>query len=203
MSNQHYFLRKVHSLMGLFPVGYFLIQHLVLNYLANRGPEVFNGVIAFMRSIPFFVPVEVLLIFVPILFHAIYGVIIFLDARYNVGNYGYRRNWFFLLQRISGIITLLFVAFHVWEFRLADLIYGREVSFATVSQDLTNPYIATFFAIGILASTFHLANGLSTFLITWGITVGPRSQRVVSVVANVFFVLLAAVGIGALFAFRV
>lgn len=203
MSKNHFFLRKVHSLLGLFPVGYFLVQHLVLNSLANRGPEVLNAVIAFMRSIPFFIPVEILIIFVPILFHAVLGVIICLDARFNVGNYGYFRNWLFLLQRITAIVTFAFIVFHVWEFRLSEVFYGREVSFDTVAADFSNPWIFGFFAVGILASTFHLANGISTALVTWGITVGPRAQRVATVLSGLFFLVVAAVGISAMFAFRI
>jgi succinate dehydrogenase / fumarate reductase cytochrome b subunit len=45
---------------------------------------------------------------------------------------------------------------------------------------------------------FHLANGIWTFGITWGIWVTPQSQRWADRVCLVFGLLLAAVSMGAL-----
>ncbi|MCL6594536.1 MAG: succinate dehydrogenase, partial [Alicyclobacillus sp.] len=55
--------------------------------------------------------------------------------------------------------------------------------------------------IGVVAATFHFANGLWSFCVHWGITVGQRAQRVTAYVTMVIFVVLAWVGIEAIVAF--
>src|SRR4029079_14951825 len=54
------------------------------------------------------------------------------------------------------------------------------------------------YAIGVLACVFHLANGIWTFGITWGLWVTPAAQRWATRVSLVFGLLLAAVSLGAL-----
>ncbi|MBX6378670.1 MAG: succinate dehydrogenase, partial [Clostridia bacterium] len=54
----NFFIRKLHSLLGVVPVGVFLVFHLVANSLANRGPESYNNMIAFLRSTPYLLWVE-------------------------------------------------------------------------------------------------------------------------------------------------
>jgi succinate dehydrogenase / fumarate reductase cytochrome b subunit len=58
-----------------------------------------------------------------------------------------------------------------------------------------------FYIAGVLSTTYHFANGVSTALITWGITVGPASQKTVRNICFGIFVALAALGIGSLISF--
>ncbi|MGW6301045.1 hypothetical protein [Peribacillus butanolivorans] len=84
----------------------------------------------------------------------------------------------FTLQRLSGIITLIFVIYHVWSFRISSLIFGTEVNYQLVQEHLMNPIIFIFYVVGVLSTTFHFTNGLWAGLITWGVTVGPNAQRI-------------------------
>jgi succinate dehydrogenase / fumarate reductase, cytochrome b subunit len=56
--------------------------------------------------------------------------------------------------------------------------------------------------VGVLASVFHFTNGIWTFCITWGITVGQRAQRTVRAVAMVFFVVMYGTAVAIMLAFR-
>ncbi len=40
--NKEFVNRRLHSLLGVIPVGLFLVQHLVVNHFATRGAEAFN-----------------------------------------------------------------------------------------------------------------------------------------------------------------
>ena len=51
--NREYFNRRLHSLLGVIPVGLFLTQHLVVNHFATKGEEAFNNAAHFMESLPF------------------------------------------------------------------------------------------------------------------------------------------------------
>src|SRR5690625_6845995 len=80
--------------------------------------------------------------------------------RNNVKKYGYFRNLMFYLQRVTGIITLIFIAWHVWQTRLQVAIAGAEVNYQMMEQILTQPFYFWFYIVSILAVVFHLANGL-------------------------------------------
>ncbi|PYZ97294.1 succinate dehydrogenase [Alteribacter lacisalsi] len=198
--NREYFLRKMHSLLGVIPVGLFIIVHFGVNYFSVRGEEEYNQAVAFMENLPFRYAMEIFIIFLPILFHAIYGIYIAFQARHNTSSYGYFRNWMFRLQRVTGIIVLIFMAWHVWETRIAAAM-GQEVNFDMMANIVENPVALVAYLIGILATTFHFANGLWSFGITWGITVSPRSQQISTYITLGFFLVLSYVGVASILAF--
>ncbi|WP_102026844.1 succinate dehydrogenase cytochrome b558 subunit [Salirhabdus sp. Marseille-P4669] len=200
-NNREFFNRRLHSLLGVIPVGIFLIQHLVVNQFARGGAESFNKAAAFMEHLPFRYFLEIFVIFLPLLFHAIYGVYIAFTAKNNVARYGYFRNWMFFIQRVTGIITLIFVVWHVWETRLANLFYGTEVNFDMMNTILSEPFMFWFYVVGVVSAIFHFANGLWSFCVSWGLTVTPRSQKVVTYVTILIFLGLSYVGVSTLFAF--
>jgi succinate dehydrogenase / fumarate reductase, cytochrome b subunit len=198
--NREFFYRRLHSLLGVIPVGLFLVQHLVVNHFATKGPEAFNRAAEFMENLPFRYFLEAFVIFLPLLFHAIYGLYIAFTAKNNVSSYGYFRNWMFMLQRLSGIITLIFVTWHVWETRV-QAAFGAEVNYEMMANIVDNPFMLGFYILGIISTVFHFANGLWSFLVSWGITVTPRSQQISTYVTMAIFVALSIVGIRAILAF--
>lgn len=208
----HFLMRRLHSLTGVVPVGGFLLFHLYENSKALQGVEAYNEVVLSINSMQFVLLLEIFAIFLPLYFHAIYGIYIAADARHNVQQYSYGRNWAFVLQRISGLLTLFFVTWHIWEFRIQKAlgVYGPKVhgtmaglpDFDVVQNAFQNNIIAAWYIIGIIAAAYHLCNGIYTFLITWGITIGPKSQRVSNLITNAAFVGVSALGVITVFAFR-
>ncbi|MCL6617514.1 MAG: succinate dehydrogenase cytochrome b558 subunit, partial [Anoxybacillus ayderensis] len=160
--NREFFYRRLHSLLGVIPVGLFLTQHLVVNHFATRGADAFNKAAAFMEQLPFRYFLEIFVIFLPLLFHAIYGLYIAFTAQNNVSRYGYFRNWMFMLQRLTGIITLIFVVWHVWETRV-QAAFGAEVNYDMMANIVANPFMLAFYIVGIVSAVFHFANGLWSF----------------------------------------
>jgi succinate dehydrogenase / fumarate reductase, cytochrome b subunit len=198
--NREFNYRRLHSLLGVIPVGIFLIQHLVVNHFATGGEESFNKAAHFMESLPFRYVLETIVIFLPILFHAIYGLYIAFTAKNNTSKLGFFRNWMFLLQRVSGVITLIFITWHVWETRVAAA-FGTEVNFQMMENILASPIMFAFYVVGIISTIFHFANGLWSFLVSWGITVSPRSQLIATYATIIIFVALSFVSIRTLLAF--
>ncbi len=201
MAKGHHFLNhKLHSLLGLFPIGLYLVFHLTANFQATRGPEAFNEVVGMIENIPFLLAVEFIFIYIPLLFHAVYGLYIAFQAKNNVTNYGYFRNHMFLWQRVTGIITLIFIAWHVWETRVQKAL-GAEVNYEMMANILSDPLMVVFYSIGILSAVFHFSNGIWSFLVHWGITVGPRSQRFATYLTMGIFVIVSIIGLRAMSAF--
>jgi succinate dehydrogenase / fumarate reductase cytochrome b subunit len=201
LEKNYYFIRKLHSFFGIVPIGLFLTEHLLVNSSSLWGPNAYNQAVALLQKIPLLILVELFIIILPIVFHALYGIWIVYVAKNNVLQYRYYRNWLFYLQRVTAIITLIYVVYHVYTLRVAKSLFGLEISFQTMSAVLSNPWVFAFYIIGLVASVYHFANGLATFLITWGITVGPFSQRAAVVMSGIIFVALSFLGIQSLIAF--
>lgn len=172
-------MRRLHSLTGLVPVGGFLIVHLWTNSKAMLGPASFGHAVEEINNIPFLVVVEMLAIFLPLAFHAIYGVVLTFQSRANVSAYGYSRNWLYVLQRVTGIIAFVFIIIHLKDFRIAKALglMQHQGFFGELGNLLSVRWRALVYLFGTTASVFHFVNGLRTFLWSWGITVSERSQR--------------------------
>lgn len=49
---REYNLRRLHSLLGVIPIGLFLMQHLVVNHFSTYSEEAFNTAAGFMENLP-------------------------------------------------------------------------------------------------------------------------------------------------------
>jgi succinate dehydrogenase / fumarate reductase, cytochrome b subunit len=200
LKEREFINRKLHSLLGVIPVGLFLINHLVVNQFATRGAESFNKAAGFMEALPFRYFLEIFVIFLPLLYHAIYGLYIAFTAKNNAVQYGFFRNWMFMLQRYTGVATLVFIVWHVWQTRVQAAL-GTKVNYDMMADILSSTPMFIFYIVGVLSSIFHFANGLWTFCISWGITVSPRSQKISTYVTMGIFVALSFVAIRTMLAF--
>lgn len=200
VQDREHFFRKLHSLSGILPVGLFLITHLSVNYSAVRGEEAYNQAANFMGNLPFRYVLEAFMIFLPLFYHGVYGLYIAFQSKNNTKRYSYFRNWMFRLQRITGVLLIIFIAWHVWETRIAAAL-GATVDFKMMENIVSNPFILAFYLVGIVSATFHFANGLWSFLITWGITVSPLSQKVSTYITLSIFLALSYIGVSAILAF--
>ncbi|MFJ7744287.1 succinate dehydrogenase cytochrome b558 subunit [Peribacillus sp. NPDC097295] len=198
--NREFGNRRLHSLLGVIPIGLFLIFHLSVNFMATMGEETFNGAVHLIEFTPLKILVEWVVIYLPLIFHAVYGIYIAFTAKNNLGKFGYFRNWMFMLQRLSGIITLIFLVWHIWQTRV-QAVFGETVDFDMMAEIFSNPFMIGFYIVGIVSAIFHFANGLWSFAVSWGLTVSPKSQRIMTYVTLIIFVLLSYIGISAVFAF--
>jgi len=199
-SEKSFALRRLHSLLGVIPLGVFLIQHLVINHFAVNSPEAFNNASDFMWNLPFKIVLETLVIYLPILFHAIYGVYIAFTSKNNVTHYSTFRNWMFLLQRITGIIAFIFIAIHVWQTRVQAAL-GHHINYDMMADLFNSPINVIGYVIGIVSVIFHFSNGLWSFAVSWGITQSDRSQKIMAYVSLGAFLVITFIGLRALFAF--
>ncbi len=202
----HFTLRRLHSLSGIVPIGVYLLAHIFLeNSFILGGPESFNFLVQGIARIP--VPIllatEILVLWGPILFHALYGLVIVRTA--DVGTalrYDYTNSYLYTLQRVTGVIALLFIGFHVYTTRLAHYFYGTEIDYNFMHGYISNPVWFAVYLIGALSAIFHFTNGIWTFCITWGIAVGARAQRTLQYASVALFVLMSGTGMAILIAFR-
>jgi len=204
-----FILRKLHQLTGIMPLGIFLLEHFYTNSKALSGPTDFNNAVRDLQSIPYILLVETGGIFIPLIYHAVYGLVITVEARPNNLHYPYARNWFYTIQRVTGIILFFFILFHVLNFRFGlipglntvSVAHHPEQSFGIVAGEFRMIPIFIIYVIGITATVWHFANGIWLFLVDWGITIGERAQRLAGYACIAFGVVLLAVGLNAAVAF--
>jgi len=202
---RHQFLiYRLFSLSGLIPVGAFLAVHLLTNASILAGPGSFQSRVNLIHSLgPLLVPVEWAFIFLPMLFHATVGFVIIANGMPNVGSYPYMGNVRYTLQRASGMIAFAFILWHIIHLHWlgAPLGGGRfdpHHASSSTAQALASPLVTAVYAIGILSTVFHFANGLWSIGITWGLWTSPAAMQRANAVSVVVGVALAAAGLGAL-----
>jgi len=196
MFHTTFYLRRLHSLCGLFVLGFFIIEHMITNSVAMAGPTIFNQVMGMVEEIPkpIFYSIEIGMYAIPILFHGIYGIYIAMQAKNNPQNYGYLRNWNFALQRWTAWFLVVFLIWHVGYLRIyIKGITGTPISFELLQNMFQNPVVTVLYVLGMWAAIFHFCNGITTFCMTWGITKGPRAQNVISIISMGLCALLCLV----------
>lgn len=202
-------LRKLHQLTGIVPLGVFLLEHFYTNSKALTGAGDFNDAVKDLQSIPYILLIEIFGIFIPLIYHAVYGLVITVEARPNNLNYPYPRNWFYTIQRVTGIILFFFITFHVLNFRFGmvpglntvSVAHHPDQSFDIVAREFHLIPIFIIYVIGIFSTVWHFANGIWLFMVDWGITIGERAQRLTGYACIAVGLLLLVVGINAAVAF--
>jgi succinate dehydrogenase / fumarate reductase cytochrome b subunit len=182
-----FLLRKLHQLTGIVPLGAFFFVHMFTNSKAMSGEKVFNDAVGDIHHIPYLLFVEIFGIFLPLLFHSVYGMFISAEARNNVFSYGYARNWFYFFQRATGVFLFFFLLFHILNMRFGVIpgleTYGDPVAgnaeraFDIVAGEFRSIPILIFYILGVAATAWHLAYGFFLFAVDWGIVIGEKSQR--------------------------
>jgi len=239
LNERQFLLRRLHSLAGVLPIGVFLIEHLFGNSFAIRlwgSPEAYNNYVLFLLGMPYTKYImEIVVLAIPIGFHAVYGLMITKDMTLDTrayANYPFKRNVAFMLQRITGVILVVYIIVHVYRERFLGTITQWVAAvkagaptlavmpvdvakqflpsatsdlmspYQTMASHLSNPGYFIFSLVGVLAATFHFSNGLWSFGVTWGILTGPRSQRAAVLACGGIFLALSGMGILALASFR-
>lgn len=222
--DQNYFwIRRLHSLTGVLPIGAFVLVHLFTNAY-SWSPKAFNDHVKALNETPLVSFIEYMAIIVPIAFHGILGLWMAVRMDLNQPQYSNFRNWMYFLQRLSGVIVLGFIVFHLIQFRflsegafkdthLADPARPAEVvhyvkdtyhaysPYGVIKGGLQSPLVQIIYLVGLLATAFHFANGIWSFSVTWGLTIGRKSQLLMSYATMAIFLGVAAFGFYAFFGF--
>jgi succinate dehydrogenase / fumarate reductase cytochrome b subunit len=192
-----------------------MVIHLLTNASVFESPATFQKNVYAIHSLGLILPlIEWTFIFIPILFHAIFGVLIIRGGLPNSSTYKYTSNIRYTLQRATGMIAFVFIVWHVfhmhgwihadwWTKGVAQPLFGGMFSPYNAASSSAEAMriswvVPILYAVGVLSCVFHLANGIWTFGITWGLWVTPAAQRWANWVCAAFGVLLTVVSLTAL-----
>ena len=196
------FLRaRLASFLAVFPLSVWTFFHL---WHALSG---FQGADAWQTELteyphPVAEALSGILVLLPLAIHAVWGIGRLFTSRPNNLRYGFYANLKYLLQRLAAVGVLLFLGAHLWLALLKPrIVEGHAETFADLAEHMHfhGPTLATY-VLGILGVAFHLANGLQSFCMGWGVVTTRRGLRRLDGLALAVFLLLLAMGWGAVYA---
>ena len=83
-SRTSYILDKLQSLSGIVPIGAFLAEHIWSNSYALVSPAKYNDVSRELQQVPWRIFVETAVLWLPLLFHSLYGFYIWWKGKSNI-----------------------------------------------------------------------------------------------------------------------
>jgi succinate dehydrogenase / fumarate reductase, cytochrome b subunit len=231
IGDRSFWLRRLHSLSGVLPVGAFLCYHLFENLSALRGAEAYNEMVNHVNTMlprQYFFGLELVGIVLPLAFHSLYGIYVASTGSSNSSRYAYGSNWAYWFQRLSGYVAFVYILVHIGVLRVAVTLAGQHlapyagptegkldlVTYADVAAHLGNPvhqatrswmagdHMFALYLVGTLATIWHFTNGLNGFCWTWGLAAGRQAQRRVQLVAWLLFGALSVATLNILFKMR-
>lgn len=195
-SRTGFFVGRLGSLLAILPLGVWTLFHLWNNLAAfdnDSGAHWQEAVTGHAsRASAALVSVVVVL---PLVLHALWGVRRMFASRPSVAQRSLSnvRYW---VQRLSAVGLLAFLGAHLWLAWLHPrFVEGHAEDFADLAHEMRfNAPTTVVYVLGILAIAYHLANGVWSFSMGWGLAQSQRALARLEKFALVFFVALLALG---------
>ncbi len=202
-----FLLRRLHSLTGIMPVGAFLFEHILVSNstaIGLNGPAAYARQVSFLANLPMVFLLELIGIWLPISFHALYGFYIWYRGDGNTMSYPWTGNWMYTAQRWTGGIAFAYILWHTYTMRFTgvDLHDNPMASFGKVQHEVFQTPFFLFYVIGLIAASWHFAYGVWLFSAKWGIVSGDKAQKRLLAICLAFFFVLTGAGLASLTSFR-
>ena len=183
---------RLGSFLAIVPLGVWTANHIWDNLKAFQGEKQWEAAVTGTPD-PYFMAVTMVVVLLPLVLHTIWGVQKMIIWRPNNTRWGTFANLRFALQRLAAIGLALFLGAHLWlAFIQPRFVKGEPEAFRHIAHEM-NEHFPTLivYLLGTLGASYHLGNGLSTFLLKFG-GAGKRATLRADVIGISFFVLLLA-----------
>jgi succinate dehydrogenase / fumarate reductase cytochrome b subunit len=192
---------RIASLIALAPLGAWTVVHLWHNLRAFEGPQAWQSAVT-EYSHPVAQLATLVIVLLPLALHTAWGIGRLATSRPNNVRYGFYANLKYALQRFSAIGVFFFLGAHLWLAMLRPrLTEGHPEPFGEIAHEMRfhSPTLAVYL-LGTLGVAYHLANGLQSFALGWGVVQSRRASRQLEWFAWLVFALLLAMSWGAIYA---
>jgi succinate dehydrogenase / fumarate reductase, cytochrome b subunit len=200
-ADMSFFRARMGSLLAIAPLGVWTVVHLWNNLSAFKGPSEWQrDVTEYDHPLAFFASSLVALL--PLVIHTIWGIGRLATVRPNNVRYKYFSNVRYTLQRLSAIGLALFLGAHIWLAMLRPRIQtNKPEPFADIAHEMHH-HLPTLlvYVLGVLGVAYHLANGVHTFMMGWGVVTSRRALGKIQLVVWLVFVTLLAMGWAVIYA---
>lgn len=196
------FLRtRLASGLAIAPLGVWTVVHLWNNLAAFEGADAWQKAVTEYPH-PFAQAVTAVIVLLPLALHVVWGIGRLATSRPNNLRYGFYANLKYVLQRLSAVGVLFFLGAHLWLALLRPrLVEGHAEPFADIAQEMHfhGPTLVVY-VLGTLGVAYHLANGVQTFCMGWGIVSSRAALRRLEGATLMLFAILLAMAWGAVYA---
>jgi succinate dehydrogenase / fumarate reductase cytochrome b subunit len=200
-TRSNFISERLGSALAIVPLGVWTLGHLWNNLAAFEGGPAWQKAVTEYPH-PLAEGITLAIVLLPLVWHTLWGLGRIFQTRPNYPRYGYFANLKFMLQRVAGLGLLAFLGAHLWlAFLQPRLVEGHVEPFSDIAHEMHfhMPTLAVYL-LGVLGIAYHLANGLQTAMMTWGAVVTKASLRKWELFAWAVFLLMLAMGWGAVYA---
>jgi len=192
---------RLGSLLAVVPLALWTVNHLWDNLAAFQGEVAWQTAVT-EHAHPLAQIATAIVVLLPLALHTVWGIGRLLSARPNNLRYGYYGNLKYALQRLSAVGVLLFLGAHIWLAMLHPrLVEGHAEAFPDIAHEMRHHMpTLTVYVLGTLGVAYHLANGLQTFAMGWGLVTSFRALKRLDAWALLLFAVLLGMSWGAIFA---
>lgn len=191
---------RLGSLFAILPLGVWSVHHVWNNLAAFDSAGAWQEAVTGHSSEASRI-VTAAVVLLPLLWHTVWGIGRMFRSRPKV-TVGLFSNLRYIFQRLSAIGLLLFIGAHLYLAWIQPrFIVGRAEPFSEISREMHHhlPTLAVYL-LGTLGIAYHLANGLWSFAMGWGIAVGKTALDWMERISFAMFFVLLALGWSAVYA---
>lgn len=198
---RRFFRQRLGTLLAVAPLGVWTFFHLWHNLAAFVSGDAWQREVTEYPH-PFAEVTTMVVVLGPLVYHVVWGLWRIAVLRPNNAKYGYYWNLKFLLQRVSALGVLAFLGAHLWLAMIHPrLTTGAPERFADIAHEMRfhTPTLIVYL-LGTLGVSYHLANGLQTAGMKFGMRWPRRISDPLELPYLVIFVVLLAMSWGAVYA---
>lgn len=197
-----FLLSRLGSLFAILPLGVWTVNHLWNQLAAFSARE--DGGRAWEQSVEGHssnasTTLTFAVVLIPVLWHTVWGIGRMAKTRPVL--IGWFSNFRYWVQRLAAIGLLLFLGAHLWlAWFHPRFVEGSPEPFKEIAHEMRfhGPTLAVY-VLGVLAIAYHLANGLWSFSMAWGLTVSKSGLKWMERVSLLLFFVLLAIGWAAVY----
>lgn len=192
---------RIGSLLAVVPLGVWTTVHLWHNLAAFDGEKAWQSAVT-EHPHPVAQLLTSIVVLLPLGLHTVWGVGRIFVSRPNNLRYGFYANLKYAMQRLSAIGLLLSLGAHLWLAMLKPrLVEGHAEAFADLAHEMHfHAPTLVVYLLGTLGVAYHLANGVQTFAMGWGLVASRRALKRLEIAVLLLFALLLAMGWAAIYA---
>jgi succinate dehydrogenase / fumarate reductase cytochrome b subunit len=185
----------------------FLIGHMLGNTTIFAGSKSLNTYAEHIHSLGLLLWLERIVIFIALLFHIYFGIVLTLENANKKIKYvkrNYIRSTFSSRNMIySGLIILLFLIYHILHFTLKvtnsklnniTIVNGKTDVYKMMALSFNNSLICVIYITALLFLFLHLYHGISSFVQTLGCNdevsfpIVEKYAKIISILILIIFI---------------
>ena len=117
-------------------------------------------------------------VYLPILFHGFYGLILLKKTKHNALTYPHFQNTLFTLHHITAFLSLGFILFHVYELKINPTCAEGARDYLCFVSYFQAWWKVGIYILGVTSVFFHFCYGAWNFLVNWGILISQKSRKI-------------------------